>query len=68
MDSHEFFGRNAGIIWEVLREGPKTSTQLEKATGLTKREVGIGLGWLAREGKLEVIEPERFMSKFRLIE
>ena len=68
MESHEFFGRNAGIIWEALREGSRTATELEKITGLSRKEVGIGLGWLAKEGKVEVTDPENFKARFRLLE
>jgi len=52
MDIVEFFGQKAGKVWKALNEGEKTLTQLQKSTGLTLKEVSMGLGWLAKEEKL----------------
>ena len=68
MDTIEFFGTKAGKVWEALKEGPKTITQLQKATGLTLKEVCIGLGWLAREGKILASNLEGMHIKFHLTE
>ena len=47
-------GSAAGKIWFTLQEkGPMPMSQLAKATGLSSELVNQGLGWLAREGKLE---------------
>lgn len=64
----EFFGTKAGKIWEALRDGPKTMTQLQKVTGMTQKEVCMGLGWLAREGKIVVMNLEGMHLKFQLTE
>ena len=52
MDTTVAFGNMAGKVWLTLKSGPKTLTQLQKSSGMTTREVGVGLGWLAREGKI----------------
>jgi hypothetical protein len=67
MKSEIYFGMKAGKVWETLSKGTRTMTQLQKATGLTLRDVSMGLGWLAREGK---IQPENAKSKnvrFKLV-
>lgn len=67
MESNEYFGTKAGKVWESLNNGTRTLTQLQKTTGLTVRDVSMGLGWLAREGK---IKPENVRSKnvkFKLV-
>ena len=67
MESNEYFGKKAGKVWESLCNGTSTLTQLQKTTGLTMRDVSMGLGWLAKEGK---IQPENVRSKnvkFKLI-
>ncbi|MBN1896349.1 MAG: winged helix-turn-helix domain-containing protein [Candidatus Aenigmarchaeota archaeon] len=69
MDSTHFFGKYAGKVWKVLNSrGPKTLTQLQKASGLTLKEASIGLGWLAREGKIKVIKTGNLQMKFELCE
>jgi hypothetical protein len=67
MDSNEYFGVKAGRVWEALSKGPRTITQLQKATGLTLKDVSIGLGWLAREGKVRPTSPDSVKGKFELI-
>jgi hypothetical protein len=64
--SIEFFGAKAGKVWEALSEGEKTLTQLQKATGLTVKEVSMGLGWLAKEEKLIITNVGSMFLKFRL--
>jgi hypothetical protein len=67
MEANEYFGANAGRVWEVLSKGSKTLTQIQKATGLTLREASMGLGWLAREGKVRPINPKSVKGRFELI-
>lgn len=66
MNSEEYFGPFAGDVWQALSESEKTLKQLEKSTGLTMKEVGMGLGWLAREGKVAINNSNGFHLKFLL--
>jgi hypothetical protein len=69
MDSVEFFGKKAGRIWHALKEGgPQTLTQLQKSSGLTLKEVGMGIGWLAKENKLKINNGSPLHSRFELLE
>jgi len=55
MESVEFFGTKAGKVWNTLKlQGPQTLNQLQLSTGLTLKEVSMGLGWLAKEDKLKL--------------
>lgn len=48
-------GNNAGLVWNALNaNGKMTETKLKKETGLASAEFYTALGWLAREGKLNV--------------
>lgn len=52
----EKIGQAAGAIWSKLHtKGDKgvTFTELKKLSGFTNDAVMAGLGWLAREGKVE---------------
>jgi len=69
MDTMEFFGKNAGRVWTSLKNsGPQTLTQLQKSTGLTVKEVGAGLGWLAKEGKIALKNAEGLHPKFDIVD
>jgi hypothetical protein len=68
MDSSDFFGKCVGMVWNSLNESSKTLTQLQKDTGLTAREVSMGIGWLAKEGKIRITNPESMHVKFELID
>lgn len=51
----EVIGTYAGAVWEALNgNGTLTVKQLKKATKLKDKEVFAALGWLAREGKVEI--------------
>jgi hypothetical protein len=51
----EIFGVNAGKVWEALKNnGPMTTAKLCEIAELEEREVRGALGWLAREGKLNI--------------
>jgi hypothetical protein len=49
------FGINAGIIWDLLNlKGPMPASELAKAAALQIYDVHGALGWLGREGKIDV--------------
>jgi hypothetical protein len=54
-------GINAGAVWSYLNEsGKKSLKDVKKAAGkLTDKDVYAALGWLAREGKIDVTETEQ---------
>ena len=53
-------GNNAGVIWNALNtNGKMTETKLKKETGLASADFYTALGWLAREGKLNVVVETR---------
>lgn len=67
MDAVQIFGNMAGKVWKSLNSGsPKTLTQLQKSTGLTVKEVSMGLGWLAKEGKIRVSNGGGLHARFEL--
>ena len=50
----ENIGSVAGDIWRYLEENSEaTVTKLTRELGETERTVLMGIGWLAREGKLD---------------
>ena len=53
-------GNNAGVVWGVLNaNGKMTEAKLKKESGLGSAEFYTALGWLAREGKLNVVVETR---------
>jgi hypothetical protein len=63
----EYFGTKAGIAWQCLKEfGPLTIAQLKRKTKLTDSELYAALGWLGREGKLEIIGDVPLLYKYKL--
>jgi len=52
----ENIGEAAGDIWRVLEQnsGPLTTTQIKNRTELPVNLLFAGIGWLAREGKVNV--------------
>ena len=58
---NEKAGVIAGKIWNALNEqGTPTGKDLKKAAGkLNDKELFLGLGWLAREGKIATEEVEK---------
>ncbi|OYT31317.1 MAG: hypothetical protein B6U94_03545 [Thermofilum sp. ex4484_79] len=69
MKPEEVFGVNAGKVWKTLKENgkPLTARDISKASGLKITEVFGALGWLGREGKIEIIK-ERKKMLFKLLE
>lgn len=52
-------GETAGKVWHTLSsEGPLTLVQLKKKLNGTGELLGLAIGWLAREDKVE-ITPEK---------
>lgn len=56
----ETIGLWAGAVWTALNgsEGTLGVKGLKKATKLKEKEIYAALGWLAREGKVNVVETE----------
>jgi len=51
----EEFGTCAGIVWESLNiNGEMTAAKLLKISGLDTKLLYAALGWLGREGKIEM--------------
>ena len=55
----ETMGLWAGAVWTALDEQGKLGVKgLKKATKLKETEIYAALGWLAREGKVNVVDSE----------
>jgi len=53
-------GLVSGVVWQVLsKNGPITMAKLVKAAGEPRDTVMQALGWLAREGKVNIVEKNR---------
>lgn len=51
----EMIGETAGQIWNYLNEnGESTIAKMKKDLDLKSNFAELGLGWLAREGKVEM--------------
>lgn len=60
MKPEEVFGMNAGKVWNVLKsKGTLTALQISKEAGLKITDVFGALGWLGREGKVEIINEKK---------
>ena len=56
----EQIGEAAGQVWHTLSEsGPISITKLAKAVDAPRDVVMQAIGWLAREGKIEIDEQGR---------
>lgn len=56
MVSKDDTGEVAGKIWNHLNDnGEVTVATIVRETNLTRSDVDQGIGWLAREGKVEVV-------------
>ena len=57
----ETIGLWAGAVWKALdaAEGTLDVKGLKKATKLKEKEVYAAIGWLAREGKVNLNEAEK---------
>ena len=56
----EIIGNNAGLVWNALNEkNNQTVKELKKSAKIkTDKALYAALGWLAREGKLNIAETE----------
>lgn len=53
-------GDAAGIIWKYLDQHTEsTLSELKQATKLSDQFVLMGLGWLAREEKVDVVQDKK---------
>jgi len=53
-------GTAAGTIWQYLHgRGQTTAGKLNQATRLSYPLLFMGIGWLAREGKLNLVKDKR---------
>ena len=53
-------GNAAGMIWQYLNEhGQTTLGELRQGTKLSDQLLLLGVGWLAREGKVSMVQPGR---------
>ena len=53
----EEIGNWAGIVWNALSNGgAMTIKDIKKETKLREKDIFAGIGWLAREGKVEFVE------------
>lgn len=56
-------GTAAGLIWRYLRQhGATTLAKLKNGTKLADQPLLMGLGWLAREGKLTLVRERRSLQ------
>lgn len=50
-------GTNAGVIWQLLLEKGRLSIkEIENGIDIELLDMGLALGWLARENKVRFIE------------
>ena len=49
-------GDSAGVVWNLLATDNKKMEyqELKEASGLNDKELSAAMGWLAREGKLQI--------------
>jgi hypothetical protein len=60
MSGPELIGDTAGKVWHYLKEyGRSSVTAVENGVDAPRALVDMGLGWLAREGKLQVAQEGR---------
>jgi hypothetical protein len=53
-------GDTAGLVWNFLRtNGESSLSTLEKKVEAPRSMVSMAVGWLAREGKVEVKDEKR---------
>jgi len=68
MGAKDVFGANAGKVWSVLKEkGILSVGAIAKQGQLKVNEVFAALGWLGREGKIQIINDKKGI-KYKLIE
>ena len=56
----EKIGQTAGSVWNFLQShGESSLSSLEKGVEAPRAMVSMAVGWLAREGKIEVKDEKR---------
>ncbi|MGH9378222.1 MAG: winged helix-turn-helix domain-containing protein [Terriglobia bacterium] len=67
LDLKERVGHTAGKVWSQLSEGgPQTIAQLKKKLNGEGDLVNLAIGWLAREGKVDIVsEKKSFRVKLK---
>lgn len=59
MINAEKIGLWAGVVWNTLdTDGTLSVKAIKKATKLKEKEIYGAIGWLAREGKINIAEDE----------
>jgi len=60
MDINNQVGETAGKVWHALSSvGPQTLAQLKKRVNGSGELLSFGLGWLAREDKIEIMPDKK---------
>ena len=60
MSEVKTIGDTAGLVWNFLRtNGESSLSTLEKKVEAPRSMVSMAVGWLAREGKIEVKDEKR---------
>jgi len=60
MDVNSQVGETAGKLWQALSSaGPQTLAQLKKKVDGSGELLSFGLGWLAREDKVEIVQEKK---------
>jgi hypothetical protein len=60
MEMEPDIGDGAGVIWQYLHEhGETTLGRLRQGTKLSDQLLLMGVGWLAREGKVSIVQQGR---------
>jgi hypothetical protein len=60
MVNSQMIGETAGRVWQYLKDRGKTPVRtIEKEIEAPAGAVAMAIGWLAREGKLEVAQEKR---------
>ena len=58
--------KNASLVWRKLNGTNRKFAfkELVKITGLSRRDLNTAIGWLAREGKIEIAEQKESKNDF----
>jgi predicted ArsR family transcriptional regulator len=60
VDINAQVGETAGKVWHLLKDdGPQTLAQLKKKLNSSSELVAFALGWLAREGKVDIVQDKK---------
>lgn len=60
MKPEEVFGANAGKVWGVLKKkGALSAAAIAKEAKLKASDVFGALGWLGKEGKIQIVKDKK---------